>query len=150
MAGRYKRTHAIASTTNIAIVAPASRITPQLAEDVRAIADKLYGARAALHFHTQCFLTSGHFAGTDAERADALIEVANDSRFDAVWFARGGYGAGRIAEKVLQSLGPEAKNKLYLGYSDLGYLLAGFYKAGCKVAHGPMPADLKRDGGADA
>lgn len=135
------------STTNIAIVAPASRIMPQMADDVRAIADKLYGERVALHFHTQCFLTDGHFAGSDAERADALIEVANDPRFDAVWFARGGYGSGRIAEKVLQSLNPEAKNKLYLGYSDPGYLLAGLYKAGCRVAHGPMPADLRRDGG---
>src|ERR1700742_632040 len=122
MAGSYKRTHAMASITNIAIVAPASRITPQMAEDVRAIAGKLYGARAALHFHTQCFLTSGHFAGTDAERADALIEVANDPRFDAVWFARGGYGSGRIAEKVVANLMPAAKQKLYLGYSDLGYV----------------------------
>jgi muramoyltetrapeptide carboxypeptidase len=138
------------STTNIAIVAPASRITPELAEDVRAIADKFYGARAALHFHTQCFLASGHFAGTDAERADALIEVANDPRFDAVWFARGGYGSGRIADTVLQNLKPAAKDKLYLGYSDLGYLLAGLYKAGCKVAHGPMPADLRREGGEKA
>jgi muramoyltetrapeptide carboxypeptidase len=138
------------STTNIAIVAPASRITPQMAEDVRAIAEKLYGARAALHFHTQCFRTDGHFAGTDAERADALIEVANDARFDAVWFARGGYGSGRIAEKVLASLKPAAKDKLYLGYSDLGYVLAGLYKMGCKVAHGPMPADLKRGGGEKA
>lgn len=138
------------STTNIAIVAPASRITPEMAEQVRAIADRLYGQRAALHFHTQCFLTSGHFAGTDAERADALIEVANDPRFDAVWFARGGYGSGRITEKIIANLKPEAKNKLYLGYSDLGYVLAGLYKAGCKVAHGPMPADIRRDGGAAA
>jgi muramoyltetrapeptide carboxypeptidase len=135
------------STTNIAIVAPASRITPELAEDVRALADKLYGDRAALHFHTQCFLTSGHFAGTDAERANALIEVANDPRFDAVWFARGGYGSGRIAEKVIQNLKPAAKDKVYFGYSDLGYVLAGLYKTGYTVAHGPMPADLRRDGG---
>lgn len=138
------------STTNIAIVAPASRITPELAEDVRALADKLYGARVALHFHTQCFLTNGHFAGSDAERAGALIEVANDPRFDAVWFARGGYGSGRIAGRVIQNLKPAAKDKLYLGYSDLGYVLAGLYKAGCKVAHGPMPADLRRAGGEKA
>ena len=135
------------STTNIAVVAPASRITPELAEDTRAIADKLYGGRATLHFHTQCFLTSGHFAGADDERANAMIEVANDPRFDVVWFARGGYGSGRIAETVIQNLKPGAKDKLYLGYSDLGYMLAGLYKAGCKVAHGPMPADLRRDGG---
>jgi muramoyltetrapeptide carboxypeptidase len=138
------------STTNIAIVAPASRITPELVEDVRALADKLYGERVALHFHPQCFLADGHFAGTDAERADALIEVANATRFDAVWFARGGYGSGRIAEKVIQNLKRTAWDKTYLGYSDLGYLLAGLYKEGCGVAHGPMPADLRREGGAAA
>ena len=135
------------STANIAIVAPASRITPELAERVRALADTLYGERVALHFHKQCFLTSGHFAGTDAERADAMIEVANNPRFDAVWFARGGYGSGRIAEQVCNNLKPAAKDKTYFGYSDLGYMLAGLAKAGCKVVHGPMPADLRRDGG---
>ncbi len=136
------------SKTNIAIVAPASRITPELAEHVRAIAERLYGERTALHFHPQCFLSGGHFAGTDTERADALIEVANDPRFDAVWFARGGYGSGRIADKVIQNLKRSAWDKLYIGYSDLGYLLAGLYKEGLSVAHGPMPADLRRDNGA--
>ena len=29
----------------------------------------------------------------DAARADALVEFGNDPAFDAVWFARGGYGA---------------------------------------------------------
>ncbi len=138
------------SKTNIAIVAPASRITPELAEQIRAIAERLYGERAALYVHPQCFLSSGHFAGTDAERAGALIEIANDPCFDSVWFARGGYGSGRIAEKVIANLRPAAKDKHYLGYSDLGYLLAGLYKAGCKVAHGPMPADLRRDSGSAA
>jgi muramoyltetrapeptide carboxypeptidase len=135
------------SITNIAIVAPASRITADLAEKTIALAETLYPGRIALHFHTQCFLSSGHFAGTDAERADAFREVADDERFDAVWFARGGYGAGRIAEQVCTDLSPVARKKLYLGYSDLGYLLAGLYKAGCAVAHGPMPADLRREGG---
>ena len=47
MAGRYKRTHAMASTTNIAIVAPASRITPELAEQVRAIKAALRSAKTS-------------------------------------------------------------------------------------------------------
>jgi muramoyltetrapeptide carboxypeptidase len=135
------------SITNIAIVAPASRITADLAEKTIALAETLYPGRVALHFHPQCFLSSGHFAGADAQRADAFREVANDERFDAVWFARGGYGAGRIAEQVCTDLSPVARKKLYLGYSDLGYLLAGLYKAGCAVAHGPMPADLRREDG---
>ena len=34
----------------------------------------------------------GHFAGDDALRARAFVEVANDEGYDALWFARGGYG----------------------------------------------------------
>jgi muramoyltetrapeptide carboxypeptidase len=132
------------SRTRIGIVAPASRIAPELAEKVGALARELYADRAELVFHPQCFLKSGHFAGTDAERAAAFLDFANDPAFDALWFARGGYGSGRIAEHVMENLKPAARDKLYLGYSDLGYMLAGLYKSGCTAAHGPMPADLNR------
>ena len=37
--------------------------------------------------------------------------------------------------------------RLYLGYSDAGFLHAGFHKAGLDVAWGPMPQDVLRDGG---
>jgi muramoyltetrapeptide carboxypeptidase len=30
--------------------------------------------------------------------AKAFIEIANDENYDAVWFARGGYGSCRVAE----------------------------------------------------
>jgi len=135
------------SRTRIGIVAPASRISPELAERACALAERLYPGRVALDVHPQCFLSSGHFAGTDEERASAFLEVANDPSFDAVWFARGGYGAGRIAGQVTNELAPAAREKTYLGYSDMGYMLAGLYSQGCRVAHGPMPADLRRDGG---
>ena len=138
------------SRTRIGIVAPASRIAPALAEEVAALAGEMHPGRAELVFHPQCFLSSGHFAGTDAERAQAFLDVANDRSFDAVWFARGGYGSGRIAEQVCARLESAAKTKTYLGYSDLGFLLAGLYRQGCRVAHGPMPADLKRAGGETA
>jgi muramoyltetrapeptide carboxypeptidase len=134
----------LGSRTAIAVVAPASRVTPELAEAVTALADKLYPGQVTLYFHPQCFLSGGHFAGTDTERLSAFLEVADDPRFDAVWFARGGYGSGRIAEEACARFGEGAKAKTYLGYSDLGFMLAGLYGRGCKVAHGPMPADLRR------
>ena len=37
--------------------------------------------------------------------------------------------------------------KTYLGYSDAGFLLAAFHKAGLDVAHGPMVQDAMREGG---
>jgi muramoyltetrapeptide carboxypeptidase len=131
----------------IAVVAPSTPIEPALAQRVAALAaERRPGVE--LVFHPQCFLVHNHFAGDDRARADALVEAANDPAVDAVWFARGGYGSCRIAEEVLARLGPAARDKTFLGYSDAGYLLAGLYKAGIgTVAHGPMPRDLVRDGG---
>jgi len=64
-----------------------------------------------------------------------------------VWFARGGYGSNRIAEAAAADLPPAARAKTYLGYSDAGFLLAAFDKAGLGVAHGPMVQDVARSGG---
>jgi len=140
------------SRIRIGVVAPGSRIEPLLAERVGAIARTLYGERAPeLVFHPQCFLASGQFAGDDRARAEAFLEVANDADFDALWFARGGYGSGRIAASVLPALNEAAARKTYLGYSDTGALLAGMYTRGFRnLAHGPMPADLTREGGDEA
>lgn len=130
----------------IGIVAPSCPIDQELAARVQAIA-AVEAPGAALLFHPQCFLSSGHFAGTDEQRASAFLEVANDPAIDAIWFARGGYGACRIAEEVLARLSPAALGKTYVGYSDAGFLLAGLYKSGARVAHGPMPRDAVREGG---
>lgn len=132
----------------IAVVAPASRIDPALARSVMQIASDLYHERAELFFHPQCYLSSGHFAGDDAVRAEAFLEVANDPVFDAVWIARGGYGAARILARVLPNLTDTARRKAYVGYSDAGFLLGALYASGFRhLAHGPMPADLLRSGG---
>lgn len=133
---------------SIAIVAPACRLAPETAERVSAIAAATFGDAARLYFHPQCFLSAGHFAGEDSERAAAFVEVANDPAFDAVWFARGGYGSCRLGDHVFQQLGPPAKCKTYLGYSDIGFLLARLHCDGVGApAHGPMPSDVNRPGG---
>lgn len=139
----------------IAVVAPASRLDPALADKVRALAAERYpggpDGTVELVFHPQCFLSEGHFAGPDDVRAAAFLEVANDPSFDALWFARGGYGSCRLAEDVLPKLEPAAREKSYLGYSDVACLLAGLYALGFeKLAHGPMPSDIRREGGAAA
>ena len=104
--------------------------------------------RSKIVFHAQCFESSGHFAGTDARREDALVEVANDPSVQAVWFARGGYGACRIAESAIGRMGAAASDKPFLGYSDAGFILAGLLAKGVGVpVHAPMPADINRDGG---
>jgi muramoyltetrapeptide carboxypeptidase len=133
----------------IGVVATASRMSPEVAERVPALARSLYGEGAPeIVFHPEVLASAGHFAGDDAARARAFLDVANDPSFDALWFARGGYGACRIGEAVLAGLAPAARAKTYLGYSDAGALLGGLYRAGYPhVAHGPVAQDIMRDGG---
>ncbi len=136
----------------IAVVAPSCQLGADIPERVTALAQKHFGAAAPdFVFHPQCFLSDGHFAGDDAARADAFVEMANDPSVNAIWHARGGYGANRVAETIIARLGPAAREKAYVGYSDAGFLLAGLYRNSIgRVAHGPMPADLNRSGGEDA
>jgi muramoyltetrapeptide carboxypeptidase len=142
----------MAASIRIGVVAPGVRIDQELAERVKAFAtDAFLDQAPQIVFHPQCFLSAGHFAGDDAARAEAFLDFANDPKLDAVWFARGGYGACRIAETIMRGYHESAKKKTYLGYSDGGAILGALYKLGFpNLAHGPMPIDLTRDGGTAA
>ena len=133
----------------IGVVAPASRIDPAVPAEVEALVARLYAdRRVQIVFDPQCFLTHNHFAGDDAARAEGFLRVANDPAFDALWIARGGYGSNRIAEAVLAGLKSAARDKIYLGYSDLGFVLAGLYRQGVgRPVHGPAAHDIRRAGG---
>jgi muramoyltetrapeptide carboxypeptidase len=133
----------------IGVVAPASRMSPDVATSVPALAARLYPERTPeIVFHPQCFASHGHFAGDDEARAQAFLDIANDASFDAVWFARGGYGSCRVAESIVSRLTQPSRHKAYVGYSDAGMLLAALYRAGfTAVAHGPVAQDICRDGG---
>ena len=136
----------------IAVVAASNRVDPALPEKLATFCDGLYGdGGPRIRFHPQCFESCGHFAGPDAARAQAFAETANDPDIDAIWFGRGGYGSYRLADTVLPALGAAARDKLYLGYSDAGALMAALYNAQIgRVAHGPMASDLFRAGGVEA
>ena len=135
----------------IGLCAPGTRMSQDVSQRAHGLAESLHGQRVELHFHRQCFRQAGHFAGDDHERIEALVELANDPGLDAVWFARGGYGACRVAEYAIPRMNEAARAKAWLGYSDAGFLLAGLHKAGfARVAHGPMPVDLVRDDGEEA
>ncbi len=128
-------------------MAPARTLEPETAQRVLELTTHI-APNIALRMHPQCFERYGHFAGPDTARAKAFLELANDPGVDAVWFARGGYGAGRLLDRVINELGEAARAKTYVGYSDTGALLGALYKAGIgRVMHGPMPADILREGG---
>jgi len=132
----------------IGVVAPAREITPLAASRAAAFAAIAY-PDVDLVFHPQCFENDGgHFAGSDDRRAAAFLDFANDPGFAAIWFARGGYGSNRILSRVLPQLGPAARTKSYVGYSDMGFLLGALYARRIgRPVHGPMVIDIGRKGG---
>ncbi|MCL6251841.1 LD-carboxypeptidase [Altererythrobacter sp. KTW20L] len=137
-------------TTTIALCCPGKPLLRERADAVLDLAAREF-PQVELHFHEQCFAEHGHFAGDDATRLAALLEVANDPAVDAVWFAMGGYGSNRIVGEAIAGMGPAARDKTFLGYSDCGTLLGAFFRHGIgRPVHGPLAGDIRREGGEDA
>lgn len=131
----------------IGVLASSSIANPDAIAPVSAFAAIAY-PQVDLLFHPQVYARAGHFAGTDEVRAAAFLEFANDPGIDAIWFMRGGYGSNRILTRIMPELGPAAKHKMYLGYSDAGFLLGALYARRIgRPAHGPMASDIRRTGG---
>ncbi len=136
--------------TNIVICAPATPITREHAAALEALVADEFPAHQVT-FHDQCFERAGHFAGDDLRRLEALLDCANDPAFDAVWFAKGGYGSNRIAEAAVAQMNHSARAKTYVGFSDCGYLLAALYRAGIgQSVHGSMPVSARSERGREA
>jgi muramoyltetrapeptide carboxypeptidase len=96
----------------IGVVAPGAPLDREVADEVRGLAAELYpDGGVEIVVHRQCFLSHGHFAGDDAARTAAFLDFANDPAFDAVWFARGGYGACRLVEGAFAGLAAAAEGK---------------------------------------
>lgn len=134
----------------IGVVAPARTVSKESAARMAAFMALTYPQHDIV-FHPQCFLTENHFAGSDSVRAAAFLEFANDPAIDAIWFARGGYGSNRILEMVMPKLGPAARTKTYMGFSDMGFMLGALYarRIGFPV-HASMASGMgKNDNGAD-
>ncbi|GAA4039749.1 LD-carboxypeptidase [Parerythrobacter jejuensis] len=133
--------------TRIAICAPATAIT----RDHAAAMEEFVAAEYPQHsvwFHDQCFARHAHYAGDDLTRLDALVECANHPEYDAVWFAKGGYGSNRIAEAAVARMNDAAREKTYVGYSDMGYMLAALYRHGIgQPVHGSMPVSARSERG---
>jgi muramoyltetrapeptide carboxypeptidase len=133
----------------IAICAPATPITREQADRVLALAAAEF-PQLTLEFDEQCFAEDGHFAGPDEMRLAALLECAEGGA-DAVWFAKGGYGSNRIVADAVERLAGRKSAQQWFGYSDCGYLLAAARRNGiARAVHGPMPVDIRREGGEGA
>lgn len=80
-------------------------------------------------------------AGDDATRASQLIQALEDPEVDAIWFARGGYGSGRLLRLLDAVELRPPKPKWVIGCSDVTFLLHYLQQRfGWVVVHGPMVA----------
>lgn len=126
----------------IGVVAPARTVSRESSLRLSAFMALTYPDHEIV-FHPQCYLEAGHFAGTDDVRAAAFLDYANDPAFDAIWFARGGYGSNRILDMAMPKLGPAARHKTYIGFSDMGFMLGALYAARIgRQVHGSMSSGL--------
>jgi muramoyltetrapeptide carboxypeptidase len=87
---------------------------------------------------------SGYLAGTDIERLNDLHDAFADPEVKAILTARGGYGSGRLLDRIDVDL--IRKNpKIFVGHSDITFLMNVIVQQARAVAfHGPMVCGLDR------
>jgi muramoyltetrapeptide carboxypeptidase len=89
-----------------------------------------------------------YLAAEDKARAEDLRNAWLDSRFAAVFCARGGYGAQRILDDVdFDEL--VANPKWFVGFSDITALHEPLNARGLVTIHGPMAAAVEQLGVAE-
>ncbi|MDH3628825.1 MAG: LD-carboxypeptidase [Acidobacteriota bacterium] len=85
----------------------------------------------------------GYLAGSDEARADDLIAMMGQPDIDAIWFARGGYGAARLLDRLPWSRWRRRRPRPWIGYSDNTALLAvGRQRGVCRAFYGPVVTEL--------
>jgi muramoyltetrapeptide carboxypeptidase len=131
--------HFIKEGSTIGIVAPAGRI------DVESIryAEKLLSERGFNVILGEHLLNAFYqFAGNDAHRLWDLQQMLDRQDVDAIFCARGGYGAVRVIDQI-DWAGFSMHPKWIVGYSDITVLHAALQnRLGIASIHGPMPKNF--------
>jgi len=106
----------------LAIAAPSSSFEKE--PFLRGV-EKLKSLGFKVMFQEDIFATRRYLAGTDERRSQELIGYLTDPSIKAILTARGGYGAGRILNK-LDAAQSQFSPKVLLGYSDFTSILNYF------------------------
>tara|TARA_B100000287_G_scaffold69160_1_gene60757 strand:+ start:260 stop:1192 length:933 start_codon:yes stop_codon:yes gene_type:complete len=126
---------ALQKNSTIGIVSPSY----WLEEEILASTSKYFidlGYR--LKFGKSNHLRWGPFAGLPQKRADDIHEMFENSGVDAIFCARGGYGANRVLPLLDYNL-IKKNPKIFIGYSDITALLTSItQKTKLVTFHGPM------------
>lgn len=85
------------------------------------------------------FKSDRYFAGSDNDRLEDLHNAFEDKEVNAIFCARGGYGAIRLVNKINYEL-ISNNPKIFCGYSDITALSLMFFKrSGLITFSAPMP-----------
>ncbi|CCB92107.1 putative murein peptide carboxypeptidase [Waddlia chondrophila 2032/99] len=110
----------------IAIIAPAScpeENQDTVARGIKMLMQKGYKVKIAPNLMTRY----GYLAGTDEERAQALMEAWIDPEVKAIWCWRGGFGCTRILDRIDFRV-IRNNPKIFIGMSDITALHAAINK----------------------
>lgn len=91
-----------------------------------------------VQWHEHLFKADHQFAGTDAQRLEALQWALDHSEAKAIWMVRGGYGSLRLVD-ALNSKPLVAHPKWLVGYSDGTVLHHWAQQHGLASLHATMP-----------
>lgn len=127
------------SALRIGILAPSS-VVP--AEELQLGVDYLKNQGFEVVVHPTVLGQDYFYPANDEARAAAFLEYAMSKEIDALWFARGGYGATHLLPLLKKATAKKKpKKKILLGYSDATALLE-FTRIhwGWNTIHAPMPS----------
>lgn len=136
--------HRLKSGDTIGIIAPAGPIEKEKLEKSFSFFENM-GLKIKLGEYV--YDQYGYLAGRDASRLADLHQMVADRNVKAIIFARGGYGTGRIIDKLDMEL-IKKNPKIIWGYSDITFLHTAIRQAtGLVTFHGPMPVSdmVKKD-----
>ncbi len=125
---------------SVMLLAPAGRLADCDAIDLAVAELEKQNFKAVVH--PQACRRFGSLAGTDEERAQALMDALSDPGIKAVWSVRGGYGSIRIIDQIPPAF-IKQNPKWLIGFSDITTLHYHWNKAGLVSLHGLMPVNLK-------
>ena len=110
--------------------------------DVPAAVEQCKSRFEAMGFHVQvdrtCYAQYGYLAGTDQERAEALMQAFEDPQVDGIVSLKGGWGVNRMLPLI--DFGRiRAHPKAFIGFSDITSLHLALHRhADLCTFHGPM------------
>src|SRR6202012_3946472 len=119
----------------IGVVSPARWAKPEYIDAGKRLLKK-HGFEVVVH--AQNYLKEGQLGGSDAARAEAIMDMFLDRTIDAVICARGGTRSLRLVDKLDYKL-IKRNPKPFIGFSDITVLLQAITRrCGFATYHGPM------------